>query len=89
MEAYKVLGLDGDTLGVDGGQVGVLEERDKVRLGSLLEGHDGGGLETEVRLAIAGQHTTTSAMVTRTYLEVLSNFTNKTLERQFANKQFR
>jgi hypothetical protein len=27
-----VLGLDGDTLGVDGAQVGVLEEGDEVRL---------------------------------------------------------
>ena len=47
---YEILGLDGDTLGVDGGQVGVLEERDEVRLGGLLEGHDGGGLEAEIRL---------------------------------------
>lgn len=40
------------TLGVDGGQVGVLEERDEVRLGSLLEGHDGGALEAQVGLYI-------------------------------------
>ena len=33
--------LDGDTLGVDGSEVGVFEERDEVRLGGLLEGHDG------------------------------------------------
>jgi hypothetical protein len=46
----QVLGLDGDTLGVDGGQVGVLEEGDEVRLGSLLESHDGRRLETEVGL---------------------------------------
>ena len=40
----------GDTLGGDGSQVGVLEERDEVRLSSLLEGHDGGRLEAQIRL---------------------------------------
>ena len=43
---------DGDTLGVDGGEVGVLEERDEVRLGRLLERHDGRRLEAEVRLEV-------------------------------------
>jgi hypothetical protein len=33
--------LDGDTLGVDGAQVGVLKERDKVGLNGLLESADG------------------------------------------------
>lgn len=37
-----VLGLDGDTLGVDGAQVGVLKERDEVGLDGLLESADGG-----------------------------------------------
>ena len=32
-----VLGHDGDTLGVDGAQVGVLEQTDQVGLASLLE----------------------------------------------------
>ena len=41
MDAYKILGLDGNTLSVDSGQVGVLEERDKVSLSSFLESHDG------------------------------------------------
>ena len=49
-DTYKVLGLDGHTLSVNGGQVGVLEEGDEVGLSSLLKGHDGGGLEAEVRL---------------------------------------
>jgi hypothetical protein len=39
----KVLGLDGDSLGVDGAQVGVLEEGDEVRLRRFLESHDGAG----------------------------------------------
>ena len=47
-----VLGHDGDTLGVDGAQVGVFEETDEVSLRSLLEGHDGRGLETQVSLEI-------------------------------------
>ena len=43
-----VLGHDGDSLGVDGAEVGVLEEADHVSLGGLLEGKDGRGLETEL-----------------------------------------
>ena len=49
-----VLGHDGDTLGVDSAQVGVLEESDEVSLASLLEGHHGGGLETQVGLEVLG-----------------------------------
>ena len=37
----KILRLDGDTLGVDGSEVGILEEGDEVRLSGFLEGHDG------------------------------------------------
>jgi hypothetical protein len=47
-----VLGLDSDTLGVDGAQVGVLEERDEVSLGGFLKGHDGGRLEPQVGLEV-------------------------------------
>ena len=64
-----VLGHDGDTLGVDGAQVGVFEESYEVGLGSFLKGHDGRGLETEVSL------------------EVLGDFTDKTLERQLADEE--
>lgn len=64
-----VLGLDGDTLSVDGAQVGVLKEGDEVGLDGLLKSTDGGRLEAEVRL------------------EVLSNFTNKTLEGQLADQE--
>jgi histone H3 len=52
-----VLGLDGDTLGVDCAQVGVLEERDEVGLNGLLESTDGRGLETEIGLEILGNLT--------------------------------
>ena len=48
---------DGDTLGVDGAQVGVLEEGDEVRLDGLLEGADGGGLEAKVALEVLGNFT--------------------------------
>jgi len=44
--------LDGDTLGVDGSQVGILEEGDEVSLGSLLESEDGRRLEAEIGLVV-------------------------------------
>ena len=47
-----VLGHDGDTLGVDGAQVGVLEETDQVGLAGLLESHDSRALEAKVSLEI-------------------------------------
>ena len=34
--------VHGNTLGVDGSQVGVFEERDEVCLSSFLKSHDGG-----------------------------------------------
>ena len=49
-----VLGHDGDALGVDSAQVGVLEEADEVGLGGLLEGQDGRALEAEVGLEVLG-----------------------------------
>lgn len=44
--------LDGDTLGVDGAQVGVLEEGDEVGLDGLLKSTDGRRLESEIRLEV-------------------------------------
>ena len=52
-----VLGHDGDSLGVDGAQVGVFEEADQVSFGSLLKGHDGRGLEAQVGLEVLGDLT--------------------------------
>ena len=43
---------DGDTLGVDGAKVGVLEEGDEVGLNGLLKSTDGRGLEAEIRLEV-------------------------------------
>jgi len=53
----EVLGLDGDTLGVDSGEVGVLEEGDEVSLGSLLKSADSRRLEAEVGLEVLGNLT--------------------------------
>ena len=52
-----VLGHDGNSLGVDGAEVSVLEETDHVGFGGLLEGKDGGGLETELVSVLRGDLT--------------------------------
>ena len=52
-----VLGHDGDTLGMDGAQVGVLKETNQVSLRGLLESHDSRGLEAEVSLEVLGNLT--------------------------------
>jgi hypothetical protein len=49
--------LDGDTLGVDGAKVGVLEEGDEVRLDGLLQSTNGGRLEAQVGLEVLGDLT--------------------------------
>jgi hypothetical protein len=64
-----VLGHDGDSLGVDGAQVGIFEESHQVSFAGFLQGHNSGALETLVSL------------------EVLSDLTDQTLERQFADQQ--
>ena len=48
-----VLGHDGHSLGVDGAEVGVLEEANQVGFGCFLESEDGGGLESEVVLELS------------------------------------
>ena len=53
----NVLGHDGDTLGVNGAQVGVFKESDKVGLGSLLKGKHGRSLEPQVVLEVLGNLT--------------------------------
>jgi hypothetical protein len=52
-----VLWHDGHTLGVDGSQVGVLEESHQVGLGSLLQRQDGRALEPQVGLEVLGNLT--------------------------------
>jgi len=48
----EVLRLDGDSLGVNSGQVSVFEKGNEVGLASLLKGEDGRGLEAKIRLEI-------------------------------------
>ena len=43
---------DGNTLGMDSAQVGVLEKTNEVSLGGFLEGEDGGGLEAKISLEV-------------------------------------
>ena len=52
-----VLWHDSDTLGVDGTQVGVLKETNKVSLTGFLESHDSRALEAEVSLEVLGDLT--------------------------------
>ena len=52
-----VLGHDRNTLGVDGAQVGVLEQTHKVSLSGLLKGKHGRPLKTEVALEVLGDLT--------------------------------
>ena len=47
-----VLGHDRYTLGMDGTQVGILEETDQICLAGFLKSHHGGALETQVGLEI-------------------------------------
>jgi len=49
-----VLGHDGDTLGVDGAQVGIFKQSNEVSFTGLLEGTDGCTLETQVSLEVLG-----------------------------------
>ena len=47
-----ILGLDGNSLGMNGTQVGIFEKGNKVSLDRLLESTDSGRLEAEVRLEV-------------------------------------
>ena len=49
-----VLGHDGDTLGMDGTQVGVLKQTNQISLTGLLESHDSRALESQVSLEVLG-----------------------------------
>ena len=46
----EILRLDGDTLGVNGSQVGVFEERNEVGFGGFLKSHNGRRLEAKISL---------------------------------------
>merc|ERR1719250_115774 len=48
----NIFGHDGDSLGMDGAQVGVLEQSHQVGLASLLQSHHSRALEPEISLEI-------------------------------------
>ena len=49
-----VFGHNGDAFGVDGAQVGVLEQANQVSLGGLLKRHDRSALEAKIGLEVLG-----------------------------------
>jgi len=53
----EVLGLNGNTLGMDSGQVSIFEEGHQVGLASLLKSKDGRGLEAEISLKVLSDFT--------------------------------
>ena len=52
-----VLGHNSHTLGVDGAEVGILEQADEVGLAGFLKSHDGRRLEAKIGLEILGNLT--------------------------------
>ena len=52
-----VLGHDGDSLGVDGAEIGIFEKTNKVGFTGFLEGHDGRALESKIGLEVLGDFT--------------------------------
>lgn len=74
---------------MDSGQVGVFKERDEVSLSSFLKSHHSRRLETKVSLQTMSQFKLSqiTSQQNQNHLEILSNFTNKPLERKLANKE--
>lgn len=56
----NVLRHDGHSLGVNGAEVGVFEKTNQIGLASLLQGHDGRPLESEVRFEVLSDLTNKS-----------------------------
>ena len=84
-----VLGHDGDTLGVDGAQVGVLEQPNQVGLAGLLK--KSGSEATKYFLQrdqdFHLQGTDGSGLEPQVSLEILSNLPDQPLEGQLADQQ--
>ena len=55
-----VLGHDGNPLGMDGAEVGVLKETNKISLTGLLECHNSGALEAQISLEVLSNLTNQS-----------------------------
>jgi histone H3 len=62
-----VTGHDGDTLGVDGAQVGVLKQTNDVGLSGLLKSEDGRGLEAEIALEVLGDFANEALDLTKSH----------------------
>ena len=71
---------------MDGSQVGVLEQRDEVRLSGLLQCHNGRRLEAKVRLQT--QSVYFEGEYRPTDLEVLGDLTDEPLEGELPDQQF-
>ena len=74
---------------MDSSKVGVLKERYEVRFRGFLESHHCRGLEAEIRLR---RRISTRCRILEekvTNLEVLRNFTDKTLEGELADEELR
>ena len=56
-DELNVLGHDGHALGMDGTQVGVFKETNKVGLCSLLKGEDSRSLKPQITLEVLGKLT--------------------------------
>ena len=84
-----VLGHDGDTLGVDGAQVGVLEQTDQVGLASLLKKSESETMEQVIPLEfdIYLESTNGSGLEPQVSLEILSDLPDQPLEGQLADEQ--
>ena len=74
---------------MDSSKVGVLKEGDEVCLGGFLQCHHSRRLEAQVRLWHVELAHKQSCAAAKTNLEVLGNFTDESLEGEFANEQFR
>ena len=83
-----VLGHNGDTLGVDGAQVGVLEQPHQVRLAGLLKKVANEAIVDEVPFfEIYLESTNGSGLEPQVSLEVLSDLPDEPLEGQLADEQ--
>jgi hypothetical protein len=79
--------VHGDTLSMDSSKIGVFEERNEISLSGFLKSHDGGGLETEIGLHATHHKQWPRRQRIRTYLEILRDFTDETLEGELPDKE--
>ena len=76
-----VLGHDGDTLGVNGTLVRVIEEIDEVRFRGLVEGTDSSRLEAVVRAVVLRDLADETLKISR-FLQLLNKICERERERE-------